>query len=106
MAAEPSLLQKIRHRELEISVDIDRVRRLADQSIEEAKKEADDLIRSYEEEADSSAARFRQTELEQIGSEIERLKREGEAEAQRVREEGEQNLPRAVDIIVRTIAHE
>jgi vacuolar-type H+-ATPase subunit H len=101
---QQSLLQKIRHRELEISVEIDRVRREADRRIEETKKEAADLIRRYEEEADRIAVDYRREELERIGGEIERLKEVGESEARKVRERGERNLPQAIDNITKTIA--
>jgi vacuolar-type H+-ATPase subunit H len=104
MAEERSLLQKIRQKELEMSVDIERVRREADQHIEQAKKEANGLIRRYEEEADRAVVDYRNRELEKIRSEVEHLEAEGVEAAEKMRERGGKNLPRAIEIVTRAIA--
>jgi len=104
MEPEQSILQRIRHKELELSVEIEKVRRDGDQRIELAKKEATELIRKYGEEAENQVTAYEKKELENIETSVDSLKRNGEEEAKIVRDKGVKNLPRAVDLIVRTIA--
>lgn len=104
MVPEKSLLQKIREKELEMSVKIEHVRREADQTIEQAKREATELIAGYERDADNAAAEYDRLEKEKTKKEMDHLKILGEVEARAVKEKGEQNLDRAVESIFRTVA--
>ena len=104
MVPEESILQRIRHKELELSVEIEKVRRDGDQRIELAKKDATELIRKYEEEAENHVTEYEKKELESIRTSVESVKRKGEEEAKMVRDKGIKNLPRTINLIVRTIA--
>jgi hypothetical protein len=104
MVPEKSLLQKIREKELEMSVKIEHVRREADQMIEQAKREAAELNAGYEKEADRVASEYERLEKEKTRKEIVELKALSETEARAVKEKGEQNLERAVVTILRIVA--
>jgi vacuolar-type H+-ATPase subunit H len=106
MVPEKSLLQKIREKELEMSVKIEHIRREADQTIEQAKKEATELIASYEREADTAALNYDRLEKEKTREEKDHLKTLGDTEARAVKEKGEQNLARAVEKILQIVAPE
>jgi vacuolar-type H+-ATPase subunit H len=104
MVQEKSLLQKIREKELEMSVKIEHVRKEADQMIEQAKKEATELIASYERAADRAALDYNRTEKENTRIEMDHLKTLSDIEAKAVKEKGERNLERAVESILRNVA--
>jgi vacuolar-type H+-ATPase subunit H len=104
MVQEKSLLQKIREKELEMSVKIEHVRKEADHIIEQAKREATELIANYEREADMAASDYNHVEKEKTKKEMDHLKILSETEAKAVKEKGEQNLERAVENILRIVA--
>jgi len=106
MVPEKSLLQRIREKELEMSVRIEQIRREADQTIEQAKREATELIASYERKADAAALDYEHIEKERSREEKDHLRALGDAEARAVKEKGEQNLARAVEKILRNVAPE
>lgn len=106
MAVERFLLQKIREKELEISVKIDQARRDADQILERAKREAKEIIEKYEKEGEKAAADYYQKEVQEIHIEQEQLNSLGEQEIKIVHQEGEKNLPRAIEKIVKVVASE
>lgn len=101
---ERSVLQKIREKELELSVKIDNTRRDADHLIEKAKQEATELTRKFIREAEIAAAEEKTRNLEATGREVERLRSLSSQEAQAVREQGEKNLERAIEKIVKVVS--
>ncbi len=63
MTLDRSLLQKIREKELEVSVKVDQARREADQLIEQAKNEAKELVSKFQKEAEKASKEYSQKEL-------------------------------------------
>lgn len=96
---EKTLLQKIREKELEISVKIDSVRRDAEQIVLNARREAAEIIAKGEEEGTRVAEAYYRQEKEGIDREIEEIRRRGSEDEKVTRERGEQNIPRAIEII-------
>jgi len=103
---ERSVLQRIREKELELSVKIDNTRRDADHIIENAKQEATELTRKFEREAEIAAAEQQKRDLEVTEREVERLRSLGSRETQAVREKGETNLERAIGKIIKIVTLE
>ena len=104
--AEASILQRIRRKEVEISVHIDQARREAEQVIAEAKREAADILKNAEAEGAKVAEEYREKRLVSVREEGENLKRLGEEEAKAARLKGERNLSKAVDRILRAVSPE
>ncbi len=100
MAAEKSLLAKIREKELEMSVKIDEARNEADQAIEQARKESSVLLSSSEAEGKKEANEFLHREMKRIQGEADTIWAEATEEIKQVRETGEKNIPKAVEKIV------
>lgn len=106
MATEKSLLQKIREKELEMSVKIDEARRVADQDLALAKKEAMTIFKQSEEEGKRSAEEFVTREMNNIQTDADLVRTQSREEVRKVRETGEKNLPAAVERIVSIILAE
>lgn len=100
MAAEKSILAKIREKELEMSVKIDEARNEADRAIEQAKKEASMLISSSEIEGKKASSEFLRKEMEKIQAEADTIGNHATEEVKKVRENGERNIQTAVEKIV------
>jgi vacuolar-type H+-ATPase subunit H len=106
MATEKSLLQKIREKELEMSVKIDEARREADQNLARAKKESAAILNKSEEEARRSAEEYLKREMDKIRTEADIVRTQSGDEVRRARETGEKNLQKAVDRIVSIVLAE
>ncbi|MDI6719765.1 MAG: V-type ATPase subunit subunit G family protein [Methanomicrobiales archaeon] len=106
MAAERSLLQKIREKELEISIQVDAAREESERRIAEARSEAAAIIQQAEQEGEREARAYYQRELEKIREQIERMRTEGLREAESIRTKGEGRLQKAVERIVHAVAPE
>lgn len=106
MAEEVSVLQKIREKELELSIKTDEMKREAEQIILEAKEGASKMIEESEREGKKAADEYYKKEMERINIEIEQLRKRSDEEAKVVRERGERNLPPAVEKIVRAVTME
>ncbi|MCU0631792.1 MAG: hypothetical protein MUC66_02315 [Methanolinea sp.] len=100
MASEKSVLAKIREKELEMGVKIDESRSAADRVIEQAKKESSVLISSSETEGKKAASEFLRKEMEKIQGEADNIGIHAIEEVKKVRENGEKNIPKAVEKIV------
>lgn len=103
---EPSVLQQIRKKEVELSVKSDQARRDAEQILAEAKQEAAAMLSAAETEGRTAADESYKIGLASIMDEVARLKRLGEEEAKSARLQGERNLPRAIDQIVKVVIPE
>jgi vacuolar-type H+-ATPase subunit H len=103
MVEEASLLQKIREKEIEMSVQIDSARRESDALIEKTKRDAAALIAGYEQLAQQAVSELSRTEREDIRKELEKLKTRLEEEERSLLERGEKNIPQARDLIVRGV---
>ncbi len=106
MAEEISVLQKIREKELELSIKTDETRREAEQIILEAKEGASKMIENSEREGKRASDEYYKKEMERINIEIEQLIKRSDEEAKLVRERGERNLPPAVEKVVRAVTME
>ena len=103
---EPSVLQQIRKKEVELSVKSDQARRDAEQIVAEAKREAAATLSAAENEGRTVANESYKIGLARVMDEVARLKRLGEEETKSAKLQGERNLPRAVDQIVKVIIPE
>ncbi len=101
--AEKSLLQKIREKELEMSVLIDQERGKADQVLAQATREASSLLAVSEREGRQEAEEYLEREMEAIRSEADRLRDSLVGEVAETRKRGETNLPKAVEEITRLV---
>jgi len=100
METEKSLLQKIREKELEMSVRIDQERNKADQVLDQASREASALLNREETEAEREAGEYLQVEMKRLNAEADRLRAERVHEITAIRDRGGKNLPGAVEKIV------
>jgi len=101
--SEPSVLQQIRKREVELSVRADQARRDAEQIVADAKREAADILKSAEADGRSTAEEWHKEQLASVLEEVDKLHRSGEGEVKTTRLKGEQNLPKAIDKIVNVV---
>ncbi|MGZ4902292.1 MAG: V-type ATPase subunit subunit G family protein [Halobacteriota archaeon] len=102
--ADASILQRIRRKEVELSVQVDQARRESEQVIADAKREAADILKNAEAEGARVAEEYHEKRLVIIREEVEDLKRPGEEEAKSARLKGEHNLSKAVDRILRVVS--
>jgi vacuolar-type H+-ATPase subunit H len=103
MTEESSLLQKIREKEMEMSVRIDLARRESDAMIEQTKREAAALVAGYEKIAENAVSEYYRNEREAVQKELEELKTRFEMEKQSTLERGEKKIPNARDLIVKKV---
>jgi vacuolar-type H+-ATPase subunit H len=100
METEKSLLQKIREKELEVSVKIDKERNQADQVLDQASREASAILNREETEGEKEAGEFLQGEMKRLNAEAELLRAERLHVITALRDRGGKNLPEAVEKIV------
>lgn len=100
MTEEKSFLKKIREKELEMSIKVDQARIEADEALEKAKKESLALIAASEVKGKKEADEFFQSELDKIKAEVDKVRAQVREEVTAVRENGEKNVPRAVERII------
>ena len=103
---EASILQRIRRREVELSVKTDQARRDAEQIIAEAKRVAADILKSAEAEGAKVAEEYYEQRLVSVHEEVENLKRLGEEEAKSAQLKGERDFSKAVDKILKAVSPE
>lgn len=103
MIEEASLLQKIREKEIEMSVEIDSARRESDTMIEQAKKEAAVLIAGYEQLAQQTVNEYYSKEREAMRKELEELTVRLREEERSSLERAEKHIVQARDLIVKTV---
>jgi vacuolar-type H+-ATPase subunit H len=106
MAEERSLLQKIREKELELSVLIDAARREAEEKIRAGHAEADAIVQAAEREGAEEAKAVYAAEMERTGKEVSALREQAGAERDRVRKQGEEHLGKAVERILHHVIAE
>jgi vacuolar-type H+-ATPase subunit H len=104
VAEEKSLLQQIREKEMMISIKIDETRRDGEEVILSARKEAAEMIENSEREGKKAAQEYFEKEMEKLRKEIEQLRDQSNQQALLVREEGERNLPSAIDKIAKVVS--
>jgi V/A-type H+/Na+-transporting ATPase subunit G/H len=100
---QPSVLQQIRRREVELSVMADQARRDAEQIVAEAKSEAADILKNAEADGRRIAEDWHKQQLASVLEEVDKLHRSGEEEVKTARLKGEHNLPKAIDKIVNVV---
>jgi vacuolar-type H+-ATPase subunit H len=103
---EPSLLQQIRRKEVELSVKADQARRDAEQIVADAKQETAAILKQAETDGKQAADEYSKKRLAGVLTEVEDLKRLGTEEAEQTRQSGEQNLSKAVEKIVKAVTPE
>ncbi len=106
MEAEPSVLQQIRRKEVEINVRVDQARRDAEQIIADAKKEAATILSNAETDGRNAAEEDYKRRLASVLDEVNNLKKLGNEEATAVKLKGEQNLSKAIDKIIKSVTLE
>jgi vacuolar-type H+-ATPase subunit H len=106
VTTERSLLQKIREKELEISIQIDEARREAEEIIARARKDGDAILKKAEAEAKTEAEGLTRREMEAMTGEIEAIRSEGGDEIKTLKKKGERNLGKAIEQIVYVVAPE
>jgi len=104
--AEPTLLQQIRKREVELSVETDQARQEAEQIIADARRKAAEIIKKAETDGQNTADEHYKKGLASVLDEVEKLKQRGEEEAESARLQGEQHLSEAIDKILSVVTPE
>ncbi|MGA9080383.1 MAG: V-type ATPase subunit subunit G family protein [Halobacteriota archaeon] len=104
--AEPSILQQIRRKEVELSVKADQARRDAEQIVADARREAVDILKKAEIDGKQAADEYSKKRLAAVLNEVETLQRLGKEEAELTKQGGEQNLSKAIEIIVKAVTPE
>jgi V/A-type H+-transporting ATPase subunit G/H len=102
-AEEPSVLQQIRKKEVELSVQLDQARRDAEEIVADAKKEAADILKNAEADGRIAAEKWHEEQLASVLEEVDQLHRSGEEEVKTVKLKGERNLSKAIDKIVTVV---
>jgi len=87
-----------------ISIKIDETRREGEEVILSARKEAAEMIENSEREGKKAAQEYFEKEMEKLRKEIEQLRDQSNQQALLVREEGERNLPSAIDKIAKVVS--
>lgn len=100
MDEEKSLLQQIRDKEIELSAQLDAVKKETDALIAGAKDRADRIIREADESGKRAAEDLFRAEKEKIDREVEKIRSGAAAEAGAVGARGAKNLDTAVDRVV------
>jgi V/A-type H+/Na+-transporting ATPase subunit G/H len=100
---QPSVLQQIRKREVELSVRADQARRDAEEIVADAKREAADILKNAEADGRRTAEEWHKEKLASVLEEVDKLHRSGEDEVKTARLRGEQNLSKAIDKIVNVV---
>jgi vacuolar-type H+-ATPase subunit H len=103
---EPSVLQHIRKREVELSVRADQARRDAEQIVADAKREAADILKNAEADGRRTAEEWHKEKLASVLEEVDKLHKSGEDEVKTTRLRGEQKLSKAIDKIVTVVISE
>jgi len=106
MPAEKSILQRIREKELELSMRLDLARRTADETVRTGQEEARQMIQSAEREAAQEGDVVFRKQMESVQKEIDEMGEHGKGERDRLRHRGEGNLDRAVERIVHDVTLE
>jgi vacuolar-type H+-ATPase subunit H len=106
MPAERSLLQRIREKELQLSIKLDMARRDSDEGVRTGLGEAAQMLQTAEQEAAREAEAVFKNEMEGIQREIGEMRDRGRSEADRERQRGEGNLEKAVERIVHHVIQE
>jgi vacuolar-type H+-ATPase subunit H len=103
MIQERSLLQKIREKELAVSISVDQATRESEEVVQSARRDAENILKQAGAEGAREATTIYENEMKKVQQEIERLQSLGTIEAAKVREKGEQRLTAAVDHIVKSV---
>jgi V/A-type H+-transporting ATPase subunit G/H len=103
MIQERSLLQKIREKELAVSVSVDQAMREADEIVQNARRDAENILKQAETDGILEAKNLYENEMKKVQQEIERLQKLSMAEATNVREQGETRLAAAAEYVVKTV---
>jgi vacuolar-type H+-ATPase subunit H len=103
---ELSVLQQIRRKEVELSVKADQVRQNAEQIVADARREASDILKKADTDGQQAADEYSKKMRAGVLMEVENLKLLGKEEAELTKQGGEQNLPKAVEKIVKAVAPE
>ena len=106
MTAEKTLLQQIREKELEINIQIENSRKEAEEILLSARKTASDMVETSEREGEATARIYQEHEIERIKKETDELRLQGERQATAVREDGERNISKAIEKIIRSVSME
>jgi vacuolar-type H+-ATPase subunit H len=106
MIQERSLLQKIREKELSVSVSVDHAARDAEETVQNARRDAENILKQAETEGILEANNLYENEMKKVQQEIERLQKLSTAEATSVREQGEKRLAEAAEYVVKSVVLE
>jgi len=74
MPAEKTLLQKIREKELELSMRLDLARRTADETVRTGRGEAEQMVQAAEREAAQEGETVFRKEMEGVQKEIDEMR--------------------------------
>ncbi len=103
MIQERSLLQQIREKELAVSISVDEATREAEEIVQNARRDAENILKQAETEGAVEAKTIYENEMSKVEQEVERLKSLGTTETMKVREIGERRLDAAVDYVVKSV---
>lgn len=104
MIEKKSILQQIRDKETDLTIDIEAVARDTELTVSMARKDAEAIVSRAEQESAADAANAKARALEQLGLEIRALKERSVSEAAEVRKKADERTPQAIEKIVRAVS--
>ncbi len=106
MEQEKTLLQQIRDKEQELSIELDKAIKGSEETVLQANREAEDILARARRAGEAAAAEYRSREEAHIAAEVKKVQEQGKILADSAKADGERNLPAAVTMLVRTVAPE
>ncbi len=103
MIQERSLLQKIREKELAVSISVDQATREADELVQNAKRDAEQILKQAEERGAREATAMYENEMKKAQQEIDRLQTLGTLETASVKKMGEEHVAAAIDYVIKRV---
>jgi vacuolar-type H+-ATPase subunit H len=106
MEESASLLEQVSQKEIALKAEFEAASRKAQETIEQARRDADDRVREADREGQRIASEYYKKEMASAGAEAEQIRTKGEESARTTRETGEKRLSLAVEGIIRSVSSE
>jgi vacuolar-type H+-ATPase subunit H len=106
MEEQKTLLQQIAAKEAQLSLSLEQAAKEAESIVSRARRQAEEITGNAEAMGKESAKEYYRKEKEETERQVSEIKARGNAEALALRKKAEENMPAAVEVIVRNVALE
>jgi vacuolar-type H+-ATPase subunit H len=106
MEESASLLEQVSQKEIALKAEYEAASQKAQETIEQARRNADDMVREADREGLLMASEYYKKEMASAEAEAEQIRRRGEEAVRTTRETGGKRLPLAVEGIIRSVSVE